>query len=394
MSATTLQPGAVADRAAPAPATAIGGPILAKYNSLGGAGGLLGAAQTGDTVCPDGVGHFVHFANGSIYWTPATGAFSVHGNIQAKWASLGWERCAFLGYPVTDESGCPDGVGRFNHFQSGSIYWTQQTGAFSVHGDIRAKWSSLGWERCAFLGYPVTDETGCPDGVGRFNHFQQGSIYWTQQTGAFSVHGTIRDKWASLGWERGSLGYPTSDEGDLAGGGRVSSFQHGRICWTAAKGAWVETGAPGVAQLDYNFSPIVFDNGVPVGGFAHLTIRQDGTYVFSGHFHDSGATAYSTSLVYVVKDTRNQAYTFAHSGSVAGTFESGSRDDDWNVSGVNPAIAANWASLVGGSSSSKASANLDIAALGSAVLTALGVIVKVITVAGKAFGGGGDGGDS
>ena len=388
MSATILKPAL-----APAPAAVtFTGPILAKYNSLGGAGGFLGAATTGDTVCPDHVGHFVHFAHGSIYWTPAIGAFSVDGGIHAKWASLGWERSP-LGYPVTDEHGCPDKVGSYNHFQSGSIYWSPSTGAFSVIGAIHTKWAAMGWETSP-LGYPISDETGCPDGVGRFSHFQFGSIYWTPAGGAFEVHGNIHAKWASLGWERGSLGYPTSDEGDLAGGGRVSSFQHGRICWTAAKGAWVETGAPGVAQLDFNFSPIVFDNGVPVGGFAHLTIRQDGSYVFSGHFHDSGATSYKTALAYVVKDTKNQAYTFAHTGEVHGTFDSGSRDDDWNVTGNNPQIAANWAVLAGGSSMAKASANLDIVALGNSVLTAIGVIVKVISVAGKAFGGGSDGGDS
>ena len=383
--ATGLKPAA-----APAAAAALGGAILARWNSLGGAGGFLGQPQTGETVCPDGVGHFVHFAGGSIYWTPSTGAFLVHGDIQGKWAALGWERCPFLGYPLTDESGCPDGVGRFNHFQGGSIYWTPTTKAFSVHGDIRAKWASLGWERCAVLGYPLTDETGCPDGAGRFNHFQNGSVYWSPATGAFSVHGAIRDRWASLGWERGSLGYPTSDEGDLAGGGRVSSFQHGRIAWTAAKGAWIETGTPGVSQLDFNFSPIVFGNGVPVGGFAHLTIRQDGSYVFSGHFHDSGGTAYSTQLAWALKDTKNRAYSFAHTGHVAGTFESGSRDDDWNVVGTSPSIRANWADLQGASSNARASADLDILALGSVVIQALGVVVKVIGVVGDAFAGGSD----
>ena len=215
------------------------GPIRDKWNTLGGQSGFLGAPQTDDTTCPDGRGHFVHFQNGSIYWTSQTGAFSVHGLIRDKWASLGWERCVFLGYPITDETGCPDGVGRFNHFQNGSIYWAPQTGAFSVHGLIRDKWASLGWERCTFLGYPITDETGCPDGVGRFNHFQNGSIYWAPQTGAFSVHGFIRDKWASLGWEKSSLGYPTSDEQDMpGGGGRMNQFQYGRIYWQQSKGAW------------------------------------------------------------------------------------------------------------------------------------------------------------
>src|SRR5919199_153072 len=75
---------------------------------------------------------------------------------------------------------------------------------------------------------PLTDETGTPDGVGRFNHFAGGSIYWTPETGAHEVHGAIRDKWANMGWERSELGYPTSDEHDIPGG-RISQFQRGEI---------------------------------------------------------------------------------------------------------------------------------------------------------------------
>ncbi len=100
-----------------------------------------------------------------------------------------------------------------------------------MHGAIRAKWASMGWER-SLLGYPVTDETGTPDGVGRFNHFaQSGSIYWTPSTGAQSVHGAIRAKWASMGWERSCLGYPVSDEFAIPGG-RQSNFQHGVMTYS------------------------------------------------------------------------------------------------------------------------------------------------------------------
>jgi uncharacterized protein with LGFP repeats len=50
------------------------------------------------------------------------------------------------------------------------------------------------------------------------------------------VHGAIRDRWAALGWERSALGYPTSDEFDVAGG-RRNNFQHGYITWLSASGA-------------------------------------------------------------------------------------------------------------------------------------------------------------
>jgi uncharacterized protein with LGFP repeats len=125
-----------------------------------------------------------------------------------------------------------DGRGRVRDFQGGSIYWTPETGAHEVHGDIRVKWARSGGVR-SFLGYPVTDETGTPDGVGRFNHFQGGSIYWTPETGAQEVHGDIRERWASMGWERSRLGYPTSDERSWERG-RLSDFQGGSILWTAA----------------------------------------------------------------------------------------------------------------------------------------------------------------
>jgi uncharacterized protein with LGFP repeats len=82
----------------------------------------------------------------------------------------------------------------------------------------------------------VSDELVTPDGVGRYNHFERGSIYWTPKTGAYEVHGAIRDKWASLGWERGKLGYPTSDEFQ-SGAYRRSNFQHGFIRWSKEKGA-------------------------------------------------------------------------------------------------------------------------------------------------------------
>ncbi|MBN7814816.1 LGFP repeat-containing protein [Algoriphagus pacificus] len=213
-------------------------PITTKYWSLGGSGGWLGTSTTGILKCPDGIGSFQHYVNGSIYYHPSTGAHEVHGLIRARWKSLGWER-SFLGYPKTDETATPDGIGRFNHFQGGSIYWSPSTGAWEVHGAIRSKYSSLGWER-SFLRYPLTNETTCPDGVGRFNHFQGGSIYWTPSTGAHEVHGAIRSHWASLGWERSPLGYPTSDELVVFGGdGRISHFQHGSIYWSSTAGVRV-----------------------------------------------------------------------------------------------------------------------------------------------------------
>lgn len=219
-------------------------PIDGKYASLGGASGFLGSPAQPEQATPNGAGRYRHFEGGSIYWSPQSGAHEVHGLIRDKWAALGWEN-SFLGFPTTDETPTPNGAGRYNHFQGGSIYWSPQTGAHEVHGRIRDKWEAFGRET-SFLGFPTTDESPTPDGVGRYNHFQGGSIYWTPNTGAHEVHGYIRGRWQEMGWESSSLGYPVSDEQTLHGGpGRVSHFQHGRIEWTPSGGAVVIANAPG-----------------------------------------------------------------------------------------------------------------------------------------------------
>lgn len=215
--------------------------IRRKVSSLGGEAALGGVARKD--------GNAWYFNDGSCVAYNATqhAAFRVFGAIYQKWIALGgmaW------GVPDTDETATPDAVGRFNHFagNTASIYWTPETGAHAIWGAIRVKWASLGWERSP-LGYPVTDELGTPDGIGRYNHFSShGSIYWTPQTGAQAIGGAIRARWEQLGWERSYLGYPTSDEGDFPEGGRASTFQNGGIYW------WGDTGAIDLRDVAVNYT--------------------------------------------------------------------------------------------------------------------------------------------
>jgi uncharacterized protein with LGFP repeats len=188
----------------------------------------VGYPTTDETSTLDGQARFNHFQYGSIYWTPATGAWEVHGAIGAHWEGLP-SNTGVLGYPVTDETGTPDGIGRYNHFQYGSIYWTPQTGAWEVHGAIRAHWAALGWER-SVVGYPTSDETAAPDGIGRYNTFQEGVIYWSPYIGTFEVHGAILQAYLSVQATRSRLGYPTSDVFPTLIGLR-STFQGGYIDW-------------------------------------------------------------------------------------------------------------------------------------------------------------------
>ncbi|GAB3510309.1 AbfB domain-containing protein [Amycolatopsis cihanbeyliensis] len=210
------------------------GPVLTKYVDLGGHRTAIGVPITDQHKTPDGIGRYNHFSHGpgaSIYWSPDTGAHLIHGAIRKKWAELGWEKGLF-GYPITDELVASDGVGRYNDFDypdGGSIYWSPDSGAHEIHGAIRSIWKRLGAEQ--ELGYPTTDETKTPDGVGRYNHLTHpdgASIYWSPNSGAHAVRGKIRDKWSALGWERSRLGYPVAGQTE-SGGVLTQRFQGGRI---------------------------------------------------------------------------------------------------------------------------------------------------------------------
>ena len=101
-------------------------PISDKYAQLGGAAGFLGQPITAETATPDLVGRFRHYEGGSIYWHPRTGAHEVHGLIRYRWAQLNWEK-GYLGYPVTDEIDTVDGGGRVSRFEGGELIWREAT---------------------------------------------------------------------------------------------------------------------------------------------------------------------------------------------------------------------------------------------------------------------------
>jgi hypothetical protein len=205
-------------RAAGSPSTA--SDIATQVCQLRERGFDLGAEASGIVATPTRPGAMQHFANVSLYWSPATGVGWVMGEIRDKWAQTGWEN-GVLGFPRTGENVTPDGRGRYTHFEFGSIYWTPETRAHEVHGAIVGTWATYGWERAGgptggsnpppwALGYPTTDELTAPDGRGRANFFENGAIYWSPDSGAHRVYGRILDAWARNGFET-VFGYPIEE---------------------------------------------------------------------------------------------------------------------------------------------------------------------------------------
>src|ERR1022692_4583748 len=150
----------------------------------------------------------------------------------------------------------------------------------------------------------------------------------------------------------------------------------------------VDVPPPPPTQFDYDTGIITFSGGVAAQGSAHLTIHQDGSYQFTGHFHDSGAISYNEVIALAFLDSNNNAYTFARQGSIAGTFESGSRDDVWNITGENDSIAANWTAISasGPAFYYRADISSDLSQLVSTLLsviqTAAGVVSAIFAIVG------------
>ena len=205
-------------------AHALFGAILAKYNGLGGATGWLGFPTTGELKTPDGKGRFVHFQNGSIYWTAETGAYAIPGDMFKAWGEKGYETST-LGYPVAEATKV--GEGYVQKFQGGFLTRNPDGKNFLVFGKIGEKYGEMGAATSA-LGFPTGNEIAIKGGF--FQQFEKGNIYWSPQSGAHAIfYGDIFNEWGKRGYEQGELGWPTSDMKDIPAGGLTIDFQHGSL---------------------------------------------------------------------------------------------------------------------------------------------------------------------
>lgn len=171
-------------------AAAIQGRIYERYRDLNDVRGVLEYPQSDEEAAPGG-GRRSRFTHGDIYWKSATGAAEVHGAIRAKWEALGGSG-GLLGFPVSDEERVVVGtreLGRFSRFEKGVIYWSPRTGAQEVHGAILSEWENIWGGATGPLGFPTSDETATPTSGGRFNNFERGCLVWHPDSSPFKgVH--------------------------------------------------------------------------------------------------------------------------------------------------------------------------------------------------------------
>ncbi len=168
--------------------------------------------------------------------TPASAGYTVGGSIGAKYSLVGGE--VVLGQPASDETLLSTG-GSYQEFRNGwRIYYKTGLGAWVVGGSVGDRYRAAGADKSP-LGYPTSDEIGLSTG-GLYQQFQKDwRIYWKSGLGAWVVGGSVGNRYRSMGADKSSLGYPTSNEIRLSSGEIYQQFQKGRIYWKSGKGTWV-----------------------------------------------------------------------------------------------------------------------------------------------------------
>lgn len=157
----------------------------------------------------------------------------VYGEIFKTYESSGLHNGA-LGLPLADEE--PFGAGVRMRFQHGDICFDplQKTGAFIIMGPIRGRWNKLGGVNSP-LGFPTSNQIPINrDGevVGQVQHFHDGSIFWSGQTGAWEVLPPILAAYTEPGGSNGPLGFPISGQQASPTGLTVfNNFENGVIAW-------------------------------------------------------------------------------------------------------------------------------------------------------------------
>jgi uncharacterized protein with LGFP repeats len=247
-------------------ARAIFGPILDKYESLGGPAdsdlGFPAINEVPGLAGPDSrVSTFSASDKPVIFWTPDHGAFVVRGAMNAAWDKLGSSGGA-LGVPVADQT--DDGEVTSQAFSGGKVSWNRLTKTFSTTPpELAAQLTDVqvlidptsainsAWRGTGGAGGPLGAKEGGQYTIGTDSfaqNFAHGKIFFNPATGANAVESDILAKYESLGGPVGSdLGFPTANEAD--GGvknSRVGTFNAADkpvIFWTRGHGAFVVRGA-------------------------------------------------------------------------------------------------------------------------------------------------------
>ncbi len=254
--------------------------IMAAWDKAGGDTSPLGARK-GD-VYPVSDGFACDFDGGKMFFTTGTGAKFVYGPILEKYDMLGGPAGSDLGFPTINEvpglAGPDSRVATFSASDKPVIFWTPDHGAFVVRGALNAAWDKLG-SSGGVLGAPVGDETY--NGEVSSQKFGAGQISWNRKTKEFATEpagladhlkglqvaidptAAINMAWRAAGGVSGPLGAKQGGQYPIGGDGIAQNFAGGKVFFSPPTGAnAVETDI--LAKYESLGGPVSSELGFPI----------------------------------------------------------------------------------------------------------------------------------
>ena len=253
--AVLMSPAAVAS-----PESDAGAAIDQTWQAAGGPDSVVGD-KDGD-VYQVGDGYGQNFVSGKIFFTPATGAHLIYGEILNRYQALGGPADSDLGFPTIDEAaglvGPDSRVSTFSGSDKPVIFWTPDTGAWVVRGAINAAWDKLGGS-AGTLGVPIEDETYNGNVISQ--KFSGGELSYDSSTKTFSsvppdlagnltgvdvpidATAAINQAWRAAGGISGPLGARQGAQTTVGDNGAAQGYAGGKIFYSPATGAHAVTGA-------------------------------------------------------------------------------------------------------------------------------------------------------
>ena len=266
------------------------------WEAAGGSGSVVGGKDGEVFEVGDGYGQ--KFSDGKIFFTPTTGAHLIYGAILDKYESLGGPADSDLGFPNIDEVpglfGPQSRVSTFGASDKPAIFWTRETGAWSVRGALNAAWDKLGGS-AGTLGVPIEDERYDGDVVSQ--KFTGGQLSWNRVTNTFtsdppgladSLAGLevpldpttmINLAWRASGGLGGPLGGRQGAQTKIGDNAAAQGYASGKIFYSPQTGAHAVTGA--ILSKYESLGGPTGDLGYPVGPEADGGVPNSRVSTFS-----------------------------------------------------------------------------------------------------------------
>ena len=176
----------------------------------------------------DGVGRYVDYRGGSIYWTSRTGARAIYGAARSAWLRTGGPRGP-LGYPTAERVTRARAAGGASGSSGASSVTAPGPATSAVTARSGPEVGALGRESGAGSATPGTTAGAAGTSAAGGRRSSAARSGRCRASRRFAVTGQGAARWLDDGAETGRWGYPTGDVRVLADGTQRGTFEKGTI---------------------------------------------------------------------------------------------------------------------------------------------------------------------